>query len=192
MAFRGLLLEAVTRDEALKTLNRETQAEDGALDQYRNGKVVPRQYIRVYLTFKYHSKADRVLVRPLNPMELTLKGPLFDIRRRDCFEFDVDQVKALIEVRRQALARQRDKATGGRHPHPERVAILANYRQRKARRERNAAKNTAQWVETEVAAGRLTEIVQHPDTIRAWDRQEKSGAWDREEKSGPEKKNRMK
>ena len=46
MAFRGLLLEAVTRDEALKTLNRETQAEDGALDLYRNGKVVPRQYIR--------------------------------------------------------------------------------------------------------------------------------------------------
>ncbi len=59
-----------------------------------------------------------------------------------------------------------------RQPHPNRAAILKNYRQRKARHERNAAKNTAKWVEEEVEAGRMAETVHH-DTIRAWARGKK-------------------
>jgi hypothetical protein len=94
----------------------------------------------------------------------------------------VQKPEAPTRSRQPEQERQQDKPAGGRNPHPDRAAILENYRQRRTRRERNAAKNTAQWVETEVAEGRLTEVV-HPDTIRAWDR---------EEKPGPEKKNRMK
>ena len=72
-----------------------------------------------------------------------------------------------------ALARLRQADKGGRHPHPDRTPILKHYRECKARGQRNAAKATAQWVDKEVEAGRMTETV-HPDTIRIWDREEKT------------------
>jgi hypothetical protein len=171
--FQMLLRAGLAPDAAIDVLDDETKRADGELDLWCNGNQLPRHYIRQCLRFSHNGKSMEI-----NPVGVGWEKPPDSY----VFEFDAGQVQVLIEKRQQALARERDKAAGGRHPHPDRTAILKNYRQRRARRERNAAKNTAQWVEKEVAEGRLTEIV-HPDTIRTWDR---------EEKPGPRRKNRMK
>jgi hypothetical protein len=175
MRWLSEMLKAKAPDEALKILDaldlylitdeRQPDA-DGKLRL--DSKVVqrvqrlPPEYVRSRLRFVI--KSDRVRVLAVDPMAVTVKGLFGDIVRKGRFEVAVDQVKAAIA--------KLTKAEPGRKEHPERQAILENYRQRKARRERNAPKKTAQWVEDEIEAGRMTEGV-HPDTIRAWDRDDK-------------------
>lgn len=83
----------------------------------------------------------------------------------------VSEVRQLA-LKRRAEAKRGERRAKSRPKHPDRAVILANYRQRKARHEPNAAKNTVQWVAEEVKAGRLSRAV-HPDTLRAWDREDR-------------------
>ncbi len=123
---------------------------------------------------KRYAPGEQGMAEILHEVRLREYAPLTadDIRGLTPAEIRQLWLKRREEMRQQERpARRWSKATT-RQPHPDRVAILKNYRQRKARRERNAAKNTAQWVADEVKAGRMTEDV-HPDTIRAWDRKKK-------------------
>jgi hypothetical protein len=128
---------------------------------------------------KRRAKAPASQVSP----DAAMPEILFQATLQQYPELSADEITGLTvsEIRQLALKRRFAEAKRGkrrakskpktRPKHPDRAVILANYRQRKARHEPNAAKNTAQWVAEEVKAGRLSRAV-HPDTLRAWDRED--------------------
>jgi hypothetical protein len=101
--FQMLLTAGLAPDKAAEILNRETAA-GGALNLVI--VVGERKWpSRGQFRFTYDRARDRIRVMPVNPMELTLMGPLIGLMQKARFEFGADQVKALIET----LAKPKDK-----------------------------------------------------------------------------------
>ena len=113
--FRRLVAKGVAPDEALKIITREVHA--GALVLYCTTRVkerdasgnvllnapwadrvdlMPRSYVRSHLYFRYRAQSDRVVVLPVNPMEVTPRGPLIGVLAKARSEVDRDQAYAVI------------------------------------------------------------------------------------------------
>jgi hypothetical protein len=118
MACRWLTLKAgLAPGEAVTILDRETR-EGGALTLY------PPWPDRAHVKFVYRKACDRFLVEAVNPTEITLKGPLGGVVRKQRFVFNHDQLAALIA--KLTKPKQEPKPRGPREHHLKK-SLLAEY-----------------------------------------------------------------
>jgi hypothetical protein len=82
-------------DEAWKILGRETAAVGLWLDGKPKHEWPP--YLR-YCRFRfvYNHATDCIGIFPVNPMEITVKGPLIGVVAKARFQLDAEQIEALI------------------------------------------------------------------------------------------------
>jgi hypothetical protein len=91
-----LLGAGLAPDRVLKILNRETGEDDDAFGLWQDGKRLSPAYVRTHLNFTYSANAGKIRIVPINPREITLKGPLIGVLLKATFELDAEQIEALI------------------------------------------------------------------------------------------------
>jgi hypothetical protein len=119
-----LLGAGLAPDKVLKILTREIGEDDGALGLWQDGKRLSPAYVRTHLRFTYSANAGKIRIVPINPMEITLKGPLIGVVQKSRFELDAEQIEALIA---KLTKPKREPKPRGPREHPLKKPLIDEY-----------------------------------------------------------------